>query len=574
MKVLLVFPPSWHPSQPYLSLPSLKAFLEQEGITVTQRDLNIELLETLLTWERVEWLYQRMKDELRLSRKESLYPEDVERHDKIREALEYIPLFIKGVEEAKLALRTKDFYKLDRYMESLKIIDCWLEWILAFYYPSQITALSNEMKYSPYSSREILLAINDEKRNPFLDLFKENFVSSILAEKPELLGISITFVDQIIPGFTLANLIKRENNDICIVIGGSIPTKLADVLQEGSPLFSIVDGFIAHEGEHALLELCKQLERKRDFKKVPGFIYQQNGGLRFNTPQVEDLNSLPTPDFDDLPLGLYLAPERVLPVRFSKGCYWRKCGFCSIPIDHQTFQIKRSEKVVGDIQTLVRKYKVSSFFFVDECMPVGSLNALSSQILERGLDLTWIGELRFERDLSRDIIEHLSKAGCKKLVFGLESYSQRVLDHMRKGVKKEDVDRIIEDCIDVGIAIHLYTMIGFPTETDTEALETLDFVLGNRKLTLSEGFSCLPCLFDLEKGAPIIEDPARFGLRCIKKPVHHDLSVGYFYEVEEGMTPEQAEGMYRYIFQKIAEKVPTFPHNYSLSDGLLYLSYL
>jgi hypothetical protein len=505
-----------------------------------------------------------MKDELRiLSRKGSLYPENVGRHDKIREALECIPLFVKGIEEAKLTLRSKDFYKLDRYMESLKIIDCWLDWILAFYYPSQITVLSNEMKYSPYSSREILLAINDEKRNPFLDLFKENFVSSILREKPELLGISITCVDQIIPGFTLANLIKRENNNICIVVGGSIPTKLANVLEEGSPLFSIVDGFIAHEGEHAVLELCEQLERKRDFKKVPGLIYQQNGDLRCNTPYVEDLNSLPTPDFDDLPLGFYLAPERVLPIRSSKGCYWKKCGFCSISADHRTFQIKRPEKVVEDIETLVQKYNVSSFFFVDECMPIGSLSALTSQMLERSLNITWTGELRFERDLSRDIIERLSKAGCRKIVFGLESYSQRVLDHMRKGVQKEDVDRIIEDCIDVGIAI----------QTDTEALETLDFILGNKKLTLSEGFSCLPCLFDLEEGAPIMKDPAIFGLGCIKKPVHHDLSVGYSYEVEEGMTPEQAERIYGYIFQKIAEKVPTFPHNYSLSDGLLYLSY-
>ena len=50
MKVSLLFPPTWHPSQPYLSLPSLTGFLRQGGISdVSQRDLGIELLDTVLT---------------------------------------------------------------------------------------------------------------------------------------------------------------------------------------------------------------------------------------------------------------------------------------------------------------------------------------------------------------------------------------------------------------------------------------------------------------------------------------------------------------------------------------------
>ena len=49
MKISLLFPPSWHPSQPYLSLPSLTGFLNQAGMTnVIQRDLNIEVLDTIL----------------------------------------------------------------------------------------------------------------------------------------------------------------------------------------------------------------------------------------------------------------------------------------------------------------------------------------------------------------------------------------------------------------------------------------------------------------------------------------------------------------------------------------------
>ena len=50
MKLSLLFPPSWHPSQPYLSLPCLTAFLDQAGVSEKiQRDLNIEMLDTVLT---------------------------------------------------------------------------------------------------------------------------------------------------------------------------------------------------------------------------------------------------------------------------------------------------------------------------------------------------------------------------------------------------------------------------------------------------------------------------------------------------------------------------------------------
>ena len=63
MKVSLLFPPTWHPSQPYLSLPSLTGFLAQAGVTnVTQRDLGIELLDEVVTKSYGAGLYQELLD--------------------------------------------------------------------------------------------------------------------------------------------------------------------------------------------------------------------------------------------------------------------------------------------------------------------------------------------------------------------------------------------------------------------------------------------------------------------------------------------------------------------------------
>ena len=43
MKVMLVFPPDWYPSEPYLSLPTLTSVLRAAGHEVIQKDINLEM---------------------------------------------------------------------------------------------------------------------------------------------------------------------------------------------------------------------------------------------------------------------------------------------------------------------------------------------------------------------------------------------------------------------------------------------------------------------------------------------------------------------------------------------------
>ena len=156
--IYLVFPSSWHPSQPYLSLPALKGFLHQHGIEdVVQRDLAIELLDHLCTWEKTQPLFARIQDEFNQMRQKP-YLNDFEREkiQKLAEAVEIIPSLCGQIDAAKASLRCEDFYDLDRYMESLKIIDVWLDNILAAYFPSQLTVIGSQLRWSPYSTEEIL----------------------------------------------------------------------------------------------------------------------------------------------------------------------------------------------------------------------------------------------------------------------------------------------------------------------------------------------------------------------------------------------------------------------------------
>jgi hypothetical protein len=577
VKISLLFPPSWHPSQPYLSIPCLSAFLKKSGIPVhQQRDLNIELLDRVLTKNFGLDIHQRLVDLVK-KLEQSIDGEtgqgSKEHYARAVESLDRFPYLIDEIEPAKASLRSEEFYHLDRYRECLFLIDRWLEVVSSLYFPTRITVVDNQFMYSIYSSREILQAVYDESQNPYLDLYRTFFLPDFGQDTPDFVGVSITATSQIIPGLTLCKLIKESYPDVHVTVGGSIFTRLVDNLRRCDRLFQLANDFIVFEGETALLEMINQLNGKKDFSKVPNLIWRQGGKINVNQPfYSENLTEHPAPDYDGFPLRQYFAPHTVLPVQFSRGCYYKDCAFCALTLDHQNFRQKDPMKVVDELESLSIKYETPYFFFTDECLALSPTRRLCKELIHRGLGLQWTAELRFEKNLSRDLLSMMREAGCQKIVFGLETYNARLMDFMVKGITQENVDRICSDCVDLGIAVHCYVIVGFPTETEEEALETMNFIVKNTKLHSSYGFSCQPCLFDLEKEAPIMSDPGGYGIQRIMRPASEDLSLGFFYEVKSGMTPEQAEKIYQHVYEKISEVVCELPFNYSMADGLLYIT--
>ena len=142
MKISLLFPPSWHPSQPYLSIPCLSAFLEKSGVAVhQQRDLNIELLDKILTKNFGLDIHQRLVDlvkGLEQTVNGETGPGSKEHYARAVESLDRFPYLIDEIEPAKASLRGEEFYDLDRYRECLFLIDRWLEVVSSLYFQQTI----------------------------------------------------------------------------------------------------------------------------------------------------------------------------------------------------------------------------------------------------------------------------------------------------------------------------------------------------------------------------------------------------------------------------------------------------
>jgi hypothetical protein len=102
----------------------------------------------------------------------------------------------------------------------------------------------------------------------------------------------------------------------------------------------------------------------------------------------------------------------------------------------------------------------------------------------------------------------LYAAGCRAISFGFESGSQRILNLIRKGVDLSQVPEILNELASAGIAAQMMGFIGFPTESQEEALCTYDFLSRYDHLWTIAGIDD----FVLTKGSIVAKVPQDFGI--------------------------------------------------------------
>ncbi|HEX7680302.1 MAG TPA: radical SAM protein, partial [Thermoanaerobaculia bacterium] len=365
------------------------------------------------------------------------------------------------------------------------------------------------------------LARNPEA-NPFLPFLEAVTIPQLERAAPGAIGISVTYRSQILPAVTLALLVKRAMPGVPVIFGGHIASFWYEELASCPEVFDWCDYLIAFEGESALDALLSALESGHPIDSVPNLAYRRNGRVIANPLFVEDINALPAPDYRGLPLDLYLAPEPVFLLNTSRGCYWSKCAFCSVsPAMRRRFRVRRPDLVLQDIATLQERHAAQCISFGDDCVPPRMLKSLAEGL--RGTEISWQCEVRFERELTPALLSSLREAGCRNLIFGLESYSPRVLESMKKGIRHAEIRRILDDCRREGIAFNLQLFFGFPGESERDAHTTLEFVAGelHGAATLSFG------IFQLQRGSGVARDPEAFGIRPTEGQSRLSIEIAY-----------------------------------------------
>ncbi|PIE67503.1 MAG: B12-binding domain-containing radical SAM protein [Deltaproteobacteria bacterium] len=200
---------------------------------------------------------------------------------------------------------------------------------------------------------------------------------------------------------------------------------------------------------------------------------------------IEDLDELPFPAWGHLDLWDYFDGSKYYPyidVIGGRGCPF-KCNFCLWPqtMHGNRYRLRSPENIVAEIKWVLEKWPKAiegEFFFEDDTFTVNKkrAHAFCDLLIKSGIKCNWSVNSRADV-VDEELFRHMKKAGCRLLLVGFESGSQKMLDKMRKGIKLEKMCRFIVAAKKAGLAIHGCFVLGLPGETRQTMQETLDFSL-------------------------------------------------------------------------------------------------
>jgi hypothetical protein len=309
----LIFPPQWSPFQPFLSTPSLKAYLQGRGFHVRQSDWNVGFYSHFISAERKKFAIQRLDNYVC-----GLGPDyDAYRNRAI------LALGILSDYDAKKRccdrLRSKDC--VDNVEEFYASVTAFKRLLYAFSVAEPVV----EVALSSLSTSNILsdLALIDDfctndEINRFLPYFRKKTLE--VEHKPRYFGLSVIGTEVLV-SLTLSRLLKSLFPDVPVLIGGSVLSRLVDKGDIIKHFFrGYFDAVVRYEGEEPLAQFLASQNPLSE--RTPNLCFLETDQLVRTglVPQLP-MTAIPTPDFDDLALDEYYSPEVVLPLLTTRGCY-------------------------------------------------------------------------------------------------------------------------------------------------------------------------------------------------------------------------------------------------------------
>ncbi len=507
MGIVLIFPPTWDVSLPYLSVPCLSAYMKERGIDVRSIDANLSSFYYLMETASLDAVKGYIHSAI-------AKPADDKHRVFLKRALSTCDYIIENKDKALDYFRKTQ--NLDNYQGLLwarQVLEEAMDLYSARYYPMYFTLYGIVDMIKNFNPPDIMNFAEDPCY-PLKEYYEKKLIPDIMQDSPSIVGFSAICRDQMIHSVYLARMLKRDFPGVHTCLGGCFVNVISDKIQKDFyPLEQYFDSIIFGQGEIPLYNLACMVEGKKSQLDSPENIIL----LKSKDNPVKTCNlsgyyrNYPVPDFSDFPLDLYISCDKMLPYQMASGCYYGKCAFCnSKSATTPDYVVKEASKIYQDLKELKDRYKCSIFHINDEALNLNLVSGIADELSR--LNLTIFTEARFEKHLDLEKLKKLKKAGVKKVAFGFESGNKRVLELMEKGYDLDDAREILENCYDIGIDVHLFGIIAFPGETEEERHDTLRFVKDLTSYKKSVMFGYFFHTFLLEYNSKVYRNPEKYGI--------------------------------------------------------------
>ncbi len=309
-------------------------------------------------------------------------------------------------------------------------------------------------------------------------------VGAVLGEIGDALclGVSVLTGAPIRDALRISRAAKARRPDLPIVWGGWHPSLFPEeTLDEAS-----VDIAVVGQGEETFAEIVNRLAAG-EFR-VSGFGFQvagavvktRNSKLETGPPRpLKDLNAFPAANYDLIDVERYfqLKRDRQLDYISSQGCRFR-CTFCADPFVYKRgWMALEPERMGRELEVLWKRYGFHDVGMQDETFFTHKhrVEAIADGFMRRKLGFTWTATMRADQGFRLDdaLLAKCKRAGLRRVMIGVESGSQRMLDWMKKDIKIEQVFDSAEKCLRQGIGVIFNFIVGFPDEPDESVAESL-----------------------------------------------------------------------------------------------------
>ncbi len=323
-----------------------------------------------------------------------------------------------------------------------------------------------------------------------VDAFHEDLtvpatVRKVLDTRPDLvLIVPYDYTRETLPAVTvaLAAGLAAQAPGLPVGLAGSV-----DVDHFRRPLEAAPALAFALTGEYELSMLRVARQGAQGLSDVPGALFRDGPGIAYAGPAepVKDLDALPWPAWDLIDFAKYayvahrFRQTPMYPLLASRGCPYA-CDCCkeSKYSKITRFRIRSVENVMAEIRWAVEHWGAREIQFSDATFGLKApwVHELCDALVASGLGLTWSALSRVDV-MTPELLDHMGRAGCWNVLYGVESANQHALDLVHKRIRVEQVAPALRATRAAGIEVTCSFILGLPGETRKDILRTLDWAV-------------------------------------------------------------------------------------------------
>lgn len=477
--VLLLTPPAWDMYTPFGALPCLVAALQQDQIRAEQIDVGICCFHTKLNADWKEYAEQFKSREF--------YEHTVKGY--IDNPYLKFSDYKKGI-----WFFNSDMYSVNAVKEKYTSLNRVQIGVLDAFYQNIANSLSVNIDFN--LEKSIAKTIEKYDKNLLIDSIIEMGIVEKIVHAPKVVGISITGTNQFLPACVLAQIVRCFNPDTKIIVGGSaLDVFLCSSYENKKEILDYFDYLITGEGETSIRKLVQSILQMEeiDYEKIPNLVkFTPAGEMCLPEVFLEDVDDLPIPSFEGINFDLYLAPKPMIPYQASRGCHYGHCAFCNHNSKYRhNYRTKKVSKIVADLINIKEKYGINYFQFVDEAIRPDHFIEMVEEMdkHEEFKDTKWIYYSRVSYQYKKELLEKAKRNGCELVMFGVETFNQRLLQFIKKGINAETSKYCIKLFPSVGIKTYIWLMCNLPSETIEEMQDDIRDVKEHLKYLSGIGVS-------------------------------------------------------------------------------------